>query len=104
MQVQFVVVIDTFYNLHFFIGQVTEKESLFDYENGQSYLNFTNPDHEPLYLDEIDNETIANAAAVCGSIDNIECIFDFVATGDMSLATSTLQINNENNEDQLIIG
>ncbi len=77
---------------------------MFYYQNGQNASSFSVPDHVPVYLDEISNETLAGAVGVCGSIDNIECIFDFSQTNDEALAMTTMSTNNQNNEIQEILG
>ena len=84
--------------IHNYIGQVTEGESLFTYPAGLGIANFSNPNHIPVFLDEIDSTTRQQAAKVCGN--NIQCIFDFVQTGNMQLAQNTqyIQMENENNQ------
>lgn len=77
------------------IGQITQEESLFFYNEGENVSTFSDPNHMPTFLDELDNETRTAAIAVCGET-NIECIFDFSQTGNQELAISTLNTNNEN--------
>ena len=83
--------------IHNYIGQVTEGESLFTYPAGSGVANFSNPNHIPVFLDEIDT---TQAAEVCGN--NVQCIFDFNQTGNIQLAQSTQQIQTENENNQQI--
>ena len=84
----------------FYIGQVTEDESLFTYPSGQTLANFSDPNHIPQFLDEIDNTTREKAKTVCGT--NIQCIFDFVQTGNEELAKSTQEIEEQNEKNEQI--
>lgn len=77
---------------------------MFYYEDGEDVSTFSVPAHVPIFLDQLSDDTIADATEVCGSIDNIECIFDFSQTGDLALAMSTMETNNQNNEDQMAVG
>ena len=83
---------------------MTQEESLFFYQDGQNVSSFSDPNHEPVYLDEVPAETLAGAVEVCGSIENIECLFDLVQTNNEALAMTTSSTNNQNNEDQEIVG
>ena len=64
----------------------------------------SNPNHIPVFLDEIDNETLSEAIEICGGDENIECLFDFSQTRNEALAQSTASTNNQNNENEQIIG
>ena len=85
-------------------GQITQEESLFYYENGETVSTLSDPNHIPIFLDEIDNETLNEAIAFCGGDENIECLFDFSQTRNEALAQSTANTNNQNNENEQIIG
>ena len=65
---------------------------------------FSVPDHEPQFLDEIDNEALSEGILICGGDQNIECLFDFSQTKNEALARSTASTNNENNENEQVIG
>ena len=86
--------------LHFFIGQVTEDESLFYYSKGQGVANYSVPDHIPHFLDEIDDVRRKEAENVCGGPQNIQCIFDYCETGNRELAQNTQRTMEENEENQ----
>ena len=89
---------------HPFSGQVTQEQSLFYYEDGQDVTTFSVPNHKPDFLDEIDNETLSEGIVICGGDENIECLFDFFQTKNEALARSTARTNNENNENEQVIG
>ena len=77
------------------LGQITQSESIFTYEAGDSVDTFSVPDHAPPFLDEIlsnlmDNTTLTS---VCG--DNVECLFDFSQTGDMEVGMAAITVENE---------
>ena len=88
----------------FIIGQITQEESLFSYPMGQGVANFSDPNHEPQFLDELDNKTRQEAEAVCGGSENIQCIFDFSQTGNKELALDTQRTLNTSEENQRIAG
>ncbi|XP_062605769.1 uncharacterized protein LOC134267580 [Saccostrea cucullata] len=78
---------DIFYNF----GQrwsVNDK-SIFYYDEGQNHENFSHPEFEPLFMDEVDEEQLNSAKEICGTSPSQACIFDFLATGDISLAMSS---------------
>ena len=58
----------------------------------------------PVFLDEIRPEVLEDAIEVCGGDENLECLFDFTQTRNAELAQNTANTNNENNDDQEIIG
>ena len=77
---------------------------MFTYPNGQGVANFSDPNHEPQFLDELDNKTRQEAEAVCGGSENIQCIFDFSQTGNRELALDTQMTLNTSEENQRIAG
>ena len=87
-----------------FSGQITQDQSLFYYEDGQDVSTFSDPNHIPVFLDEIDNDTLSEAIDICGGDENIECLFDFSQTGNEALAQSTASTNNQNNGNEQVIG
>ena len=64
----------------------------------------SDPYHQPIFLDEIDNETLSEAADICGGIENVECLFDFSQTRNKELAQATASTDSKNNEIQQIVG
>ena len=81
---------------------MSDSDSLFSYPDGLSAANFSFPDHEPVFLDELSNATLTEARRVCGS--DSQCIYDFSQTGSEELAMVTMKTNQENEMEQLIIG
>ena len=77
------------------LGQVTQRESIFTYETGQTVDAFYVPDHVPSFLDEILSILIGNSTLtdVCG--DNVECLFDFSQTGNMEVGMAAISVENE---------
>lgn len=62
-----------------------------------SAANYSVPDHEPVYLDELGDIDQAVLDA-CG--DNAECIFDATQTGNLDIGLETLTTNMGNIDDQ----
>ena len=91
-------------HFHLFSGQITQEQSLFYYEDGQDVTTFSFPNHKPDFLDEIDKELLSQGIEICGSDKNKECLFDFFETKNEALARSTASTNNENNENEQVIG
>ena len=62
---------------------------------GESVATFSDPNHLPPFLDEIQSNLMANSTLtdVCG--DNVECLFDFSQTGDMEVAMAAMTVENE---------
>ena len=87
-------------------GQITEDESIFTYEEGESVATFAVPDHMPVFLDELlANLTEAQRADVveaCG--EDRSCQFDLLETNNPALAQNSLEVNMENLETQAIAG
>ena len=83
-------------------GQVSDSDSLFSYPDGLSAANYSFPDHEPVFLDELSNATLNEARRVCGS--DSQCIYDFSQTGSEELAMVTTITNQENEMGMTISG
>ena len=104
ISINFINFLFTFLFITYITGQVTQEESLFYYNEGVNVSTFSDPNHIPVFLDEIDNDTLSEAIDVCGGDENIECLFDFSQTGNEALAQSTANTNNQNNENEQVIG
>ncbi|XP_062609556.1 uncharacterized protein LOC134271356 [Saccostrea cucullata] len=78
---------DIFYNF----GQQwsVKDKSIFYYDEGLNHENFSHPEFEPLFMDEVDEEELNSAKEICGTSPSQACIFDFLATGDISVAMSS---------------
>uniref|UniRef100_A0A1X7TQV9 Mucin-like protein n=1 Tax=Amphimedon queenslandica TaxID=400682 RepID=A0A1X7TQV9_AMPQE len=75
----------------------SDQESLFTYAPERTYASYSNPNHVPVFLDQIDPETRAEAERICGGSNKIECIFDYSQTKNEELALDT-QTTMEQNE------
>lgn len=71
------------------IGSVTETTSIFQYDTELSHNDFNHPEFLPLFIDEFSEEKRNRSKVVCGGSENQACVFDFLATGDKSLAISS---------------
>uniref|UniRef100_A0A8W8N7V2 Fibrillin-1 n=1 Tax=Magallana gigas TaxID=29159 RepID=A0A8W8N7V2_MAGGI len=78
-------------DIYFNFGQkwLVNEDSLFYYEKGLSYQNFSHPEFQPIFLDEVDKDKLDIAKEQCGSNPSQACIFDYLATGDIALAQSS---------------
>ena len=78
-------------------GQLlSNEESLFTYPNGQSFADFSNESHVPIFLSDIDTALREEGARICGGSDRIQCIFDYSQTRNMELAIDTQSTMEEN--------
>ena len=68
------------------IGRITSAESIFHYTGGSTYHTYAKVDFRPLFLSELlANMTAAERTAAetkCGG--NVECLFDYVVTGELT--------------------
>ncbi|XP_062609553.1 uncharacterized protein LOC134271352 [Saccostrea cucullata] len=78
-------------DIYYKFGQLwlVDEESIFHYDKGLTNKNFSHPEFEPLFLDEISEEALENAKKKCGVNPSQACIFDYLATGDIALAESS---------------
>ena len=73
---------------------------MFTYPPGMSSVDFSFPDHIPLFVNEVFGDASPEVLDACG--DNIQCIFDATQTGDVNIGLVTMQTDGENNENQAI--
>lgn len=90
-------------SISIFPGLVNEK-SLFHYDKGLTYHNYTHLDFEPIFLDEVDKNQIEDANMKCGPNPSQACIFDYLATGDIALAESSGTSEASAQSDKKIVG
>ncbi|KAK3103621.1 hypothetical protein FSP39_020595 [Pinctada imbricata] len=78
---------------------IEPSDSLFTYPPGKSAGDYVDTAFEPLFVDEVDPQTLANATAQCGgaSVASQACIFDFLATNDTALAQESGQTDTQGN-------
>ena len=69
---------------------MNESTSLFHYNIGYPHQEFSHPDFVPFFIDEFSEEKRNASIDACGGASASQaCIFDFLATGDRALATSS---------------
>ena len=80
-------------------GQIDPEASLFTYSPGLSALNYSFPNHEPAFLDEVVAGASQEVLDACG--DNVLCIFDASQTGntEIGMQTTTIEETNVANEE-----
>jgi len=90
--------------INFLSGQITPSESIFTYASGKNARDFSNPDHVPLFLDEIRSSLEGNSTLIeiCG--DNPQCLFDVDLTGNAEVGMDTLQFEEQAIEQVVISG
>ena len=69
------------------LGSISANTSIFHYDTGLSHDNYTHPDFLPFFIDEFSEEKQNQSKRVCG--ESQACIFDFLATGDRTLAVAS---------------
>ena len=90
---------DTFYST----GHVGRNQSLFQYFDGDSYDTYNDEWNTfvPIFTDELTQP--ADAMDVCEGND-LQCIFDYTVTGDVSIAIATHRATMENQDIIDILG
>uniref|UniRef100_A0A0L8GBJ0 Mucin-like protein n=1 Tax=Octopus bimaculoides TaxID=37653 RepID=A0A0L8GBJ0_OCTBM len=85
---------DIFYNFgqHWAINT-----SLFKYPKGFSNADYTDTSFVPLFIDK-NSEIYKKALQICKADDNA-CIYDYIATGDESIAKATESLDTEARDD-----
>ncbi|XP_052772238.1 uncharacterized protein LOC128211461 isoform X1 [Mya arenaria] len=87
----------------FFYGQtwaVNERTTVFFYEDEKDHDNFHNSSYVPLFLDEVDNVTMALAVEACNGTLSTECIYDFALTLNPAIAADTVNRKQQFDQDQ----
>lgn len=85
------------------LGSVNN-ESLFQYDDELSYLNYSHPEFVPMFTDEVDKGRLNEAVQKCGSNASKACIADYLATGDISLAKVSGDKEHDSKSDIATIG
>ena len=87
-------------------GHVSEEESLFNYSigAGSSYsaINDGYLEYRPLFTDEVLANASAEVLEMCQG--NVECVYDSLVTGDMSVGLGTLNTSMSNDDTVQILG
>ncbi|KAH9494804.1 hypothetical protein Btru_017810 [Bulinus truncatus] len=68
--------------------EVTAASSVFEYGLNNSFDDYQHPNFIPMFTYEADTHTLDFATQLCG-LENDACIFDYLATMDVSFAEST---------------
>ncbi|CAH1801127.1 unnamed protein product [Owenia fusiformis] len=79
------------------LWKITQNESIFWYRDNETTANFSNASFEPLFLSNFTEEEQNEANTKCNS--EIACVFDYLATGDESVADATLSTDLVNTAD-----
>ncbi|CAH1788959.1 unnamed protein product [Owenia fusiformis] len=79
------------------LWKITQIESIFWYRDGETTGNFSDASFEPLFLSNFTEEERNEANTKCK--DEIACVFDYLATGDESVANATLSTDLVNTAD-----
>ncbi|XP_062601606.1 uncharacterized protein LOC134263292 [Saccostrea cucullata] len=92
-------------NIYYRFGQLwsVNEQSLFQYEDGFTYKNFTHPEFVPLFTDEVDENRLKEAKQKCGSDPSQACISDYLATGDIGLAETSGKKDKNSKSDVEVI-
>lgn len=85
------------------IGSVGN-ESLFQYGDELSYLNYSHPEFVPMFTDEVDTGRLEEAKMKCESNASKACIADYLATGDIALAKVSGNKEHDSKSDIATIG
>ena len=81
---------DFFYILLPFLWQGSvDEHSIFHYDDGMNFRDFSHPEFVPFFSDEVGEDRYNDAKANCGTNPSPSCISDFLATGDINLASSS---------------
>lgn len=99
MYLKLYLIITSFF---FSLGAINQSESLFAYGYGQNTTTFSNPNFTPLFYDEQNATTIAEAENYCNGTENLPCIFDFIATQNEAIAGASFK-SSENFKNLSII-
>ncbi|XP_055997524.1 uncharacterized protein LOC125645548 [Ostrea edulis] len=82
---------------------INENSTLFDYDDGLTYMDFWHPEFVPLFTDEVDENRVNEAKEKCGSNPSKACISDYLATGDIKLAESSGHKEQNSKSDVAVI-
>ncbi|KAL8615010.1 hypothetical protein ACOMHN_051871 [Nucella lapillus] len=74
---------------------ITDASSNFIYAEGLNTASYTNESFVPIFLSEVNRTVKTHAEQVCGGDSDVGCIFDFIATGDESLAVGTKAVKEQ---------
>lgn len=94
-----------YFTVFIFIGHIEEAQSLFTYFDEETYSYYNDgwdthvPTFQPMFNDA---QTLDEAQAICGE-DDLQCVFDYAVTNDISFAAGTHMVTMNNQETQIIL-
>lgn len=77
---------------------------MFQYSYGQNASTYSNKSFDPLIMDEQSDDTKNQALEICKDINNIACIYDYLATKNKNIASVTLQSDANFKSESISIG
>lgn len=83
-------------------GAIDPNRSYFFYRNGQGPANFTHPEFIPKFLSDFPEDRQKDAEEKCGN--NVECKFDFLATGNEEIALNTKVVKEDEDAVSVVLG
>ena len=78
---------------------MSDEESLFTYPPGQTAADFSVPNHEPAFVEDVVGRAQPEVVDACGG--NVRCIFDATETGNLAIGLSTLETEETNRRNNL---
>ncbi|WAR22474.1 SVEP1-like protein, partial [Mya arenaria] len=81
------------------LNSSSSEREIFFYD-GKDHDNFHNSSYVPLFLDEVDNVTMALAVEACNGTLSTECIYDFALTLNPVIAADTVYRRQQFEQDQ----
>ena len=90
----------------FLSGQIELNATLskLRYYPGYSPKDYVDPTFQPIFLDEVDMNKINSAITLCGGSTQKSCIYDYVLTGESTIALQTKTTQTESTANKLING
>lgn len=70
-------------------GRIDCAKSLFVYGGDLDCSSFQRTDFAPIFMDDFTQQEINQAQEVCGGPQNLNCIYDFLATQNEAIANVT---------------
>ena len=70
-------------------GRIDCSKSLFVYQNDMSCSSYQQTGFTPIFMDDFTEQEIQQAQDTCGGPQNVNCIYDFLATQNQAIANAT---------------
>ena len=64
-------------------------QSIFQYDDGMTFKDFSHPEFVPFFSDEVGKDRFNDAETMCGDNPSLSCVSDYLATGDITLASAS---------------